>query len=159
VADVTLDQALPVIRNLAERKANAFVFRRRLAIDEREDVQSQLVLTFVARWPKFDRERASVQTFASRLMDKELTSILRYRLAQARQPRELPVPHSGPAAALIHQFRIDLERALAWYSAVDAAGAVGCSRQMISRRKHQIHDALIAAGINSDYFFGGGTRQ
>jgi hypothetical protein len=30
---------------------------------------------------------------------------------------------------------------------------------MISRRKHQIHDALIAAGINSDYFFGGGTRQ
>ena len=82
MADVTLDEALPVVRNLAGRKANAFVRRRRLAIDEREDVESQLVLLVLARWPKFDRERASVQTFASRLMDKELTSILRYRLAQ-----------------------------------------------------------------------------
>jgi len=168
VADVTLDQALPVIQYLAERKAGAFVRRRRLAIDECEDVQSHLVLTFIARWPKFDGERASVQTFASRLMDKELTSILRYRLAQVRRPRELPAAYTGPAAALIHQFRIDLEHAmaplpevvretasaLAWYSAVDAAGVAGCSRQMISRRKRQIREALLTAGIGPDYFAG-----
>jgi DNA-directed RNA polymerase specialized sigma24 family protein len=173
VADVTLDQALPVIQNLAGRKAGAFVRRRRLPIDECEDVQSHLVLTFITRWPKFDGERASIQTFASRLMDKELTSILRYRLAQSRQPQELPLPDTGPTAASIHQFRVDLERAMAqlpevvretasalsWLSSVDAADAVGCSRQMINRRKHQIRNALIAAGINSDYFFGGGTRQ
>ena len=173
MANITLDQALPVVRNLAGRKASAFVRRRRLGIDEREDVESQLISTFIARWPKFDRERASVQTFASRLMDKELTSILRYRLAQGRQPRELPVPDSGPPLASIHQFRVDLERALAqlpavvretasalsWLSSVEAADAVGCSRQMISRRKHQIRDALITAGIHSDYFFGGCTRQ
>lgn len=173
MVDVTLDQALAVVQNLAARKAGAFVRRRRLAPDECEDVQSHLVLTFIARWSKFDGERASVQTFASRLMDAELTSILRYRLAQGRQPRELPVRHSGPAAASIHQFRVDLERAMAqlpevvretasalsWLSSVEAADAVGCSRQMINRRKHQIRDALIAAGINSDYFFGGGTRQ
>ena len=172
MADITLGEALPVVRNLAERKAGAFVRRRRLAIDECEDVQSHLVLTFIARWSKFDGERASVQTFASRLMDAELTSILRYRLAQGRQPRELPVPHSGPTAASIHQFRIDLERAMAplpevvretasalsWLSSVEAADAVGCSRQMISRRKHQIRDALVAAGINSNYFLDRGTR-
>src|SRR5260370_18792443 len=113
VADVTLDQALPVVRNLAERKATAFVRRCGLAIDEREDVESQLVLIFIARWPKFDGERASIRTFASRLMDKELTSILRYRLAQSRQPRELPALDVGPPSASIHQFRIDLERAIA----------------------------------------------
>ena len=172
MTSLTLDQALPVVRNLAERKAGAFVRRRRLAIDECEDVESHLVLTFISRWPKFDGERASVQTFASRLMDAELTSILRYRLAQGRQPRELPVPHSGPTAASIHQFRIDLERAMAplpevvretasalsWLSAVEAAEEVGCSRQMISRRKHQIRDALVAAGITSNYFAGGGAR-
>ena len=170
---LTLDQAIPVVQNLAERKAGAFVRRRRLAIDECEDVQSHLVLTFIARWPKFDGERASVQTFASRLMDKELTSILRYRLAQGRQPRELPVPDTGPAAALIHQFRIDLDRAMAplpevvretasalsWLSAVEAAEEVGCSRQMIGRRKHQIREALLAAGIGANYFAGGSTRQ
>jgi DNA-directed RNA polymerase specialized sigma24 family protein len=173
VAEVTLDQAIPVVQNLAQRKAGAFVRRRRLAIDECEDVQSHLVLTFIARWPKFDGERASVQTFASRLMDKELTSILRYRLAQGRQPRELPLPYTGPAAALIHQFRIDLERAmaplpevvretasaLAWNSAVDAAGVVGCSRQMIGKRKHQIREALLAADIGPDYFARGTTVQ
>ena len=173
MADVALDQALPVVRNLAGRKANAFVRRCRFAIDEREDVQSQLVLIFIARWPKYDGERASVQTFASRLMDTELTSILRYRLAQSRQPCELPVLDTGPASASIHQFRVDLERAIAplpevvretasalsWLSTVEAAGAVGCSRQMISRRKHQIRDALMAAGIGSNYFSGRGAPQ
>ena len=172
MVDVTLDQALSVVQNLATRKAGAFARRRRLAIDECEDVQSHLVLTFISRWSKFDGERASVQTFASRLMDKELTSILRYRFAQGRQPRELPVTYSGPAA-LVHQFRIDLERALAplpeavretasalaWYSAVDAAGIVGCSRQMIGKRKHQIREALLAAGIGPDYFARGTTLQ
>ncbi len=172
MAEVTLDQALPVIRSLAARKANAFVRRCRLAIDEREDVESQLVLIFITRWPKFDGERASVRTFASRLMDKELTSILRYRLAQGRQRRDLPVPDAGPTSASIHQFRVDLERAMAplpevvretastlfWFSAIDAARVVGCSRQMISRRKHQIRDALVAAGITSNYFVGGSTR-
>jgi DNA-directed RNA polymerase specialized sigma24 family protein len=173
VADVSLDQALPVIRNLAGRKANAFARRCRIAIDEREDVESQLVLTFITRWPKFDGERASVQTFASRLMDKELTSILRYRLAEGRQPRQLPIPDAGPTWELIRQFRIDLERALAplpqsvretavalsWFSAVDTARVVGCSRQMIGRRKHQIREALLAAGIGANYFVGRGARQ
>jgi DNA-directed RNA polymerase specialized sigma24 family protein len=172
VADLSLDQALPVVRNLAGRKANAFVRRCRIAIDEREDVESQLVLTFIIRWPKFDGQRASVQTFASRLMDKELTSILRYRLAQGRQQRELPVPDTGPPSASIHQFRVDLEHAMAplpevirqtadalsWFSSVDTADAVGCSRQMIGRRKHQIRDALLAVGIRSNYFSGGSTR-
>jgi RNA polymerase sigma-70 factor, ECF subfamily len=172
VADLSLDQALPVVRNLAERKANAFVRRFRFTIDEREDIESQLVLTFIARWPKFDGERASVQTFASRLMDKELISILRYRFAQGRQQRELPVPNTGPPSAAIHQFRIDIERAIAslpelvrqtasalwWSSAVDAADVMGCSRQTVSIRKHQIRDALLAAGIKPSYFAGTGAQ-
>ena len=172
VADITLNQALPAVRNLAKSKANAFVRRCRLATDEREDVESQLVLIFIARWRKFDAERASVRTFASRLMDKELTSILRYRLAQSRQQRELPLADAGPSSALLLQFRVDLERvmaplpevvretaaALSWCSAVEAARVVGCSRQMISRRKHQIRDALLAAGVSSNYFARRSTR-
>lgn len=170
--DVTLDQALPVARNLAGRKARAFIRRCRLAIDEREDVESQLVLIFITRWPKFDGERASVQTFASRLMDKELTSILRYRFARSRQACDIPVPEVGPTSESIHQFHVDLERAMAplpdivrqtasalsCFSAVDAARVMGCSRQMISRRKSQIRDALLATGIGSNYFVGRSTQ-
>ena len=172
MADPTLDQALPVVQDLAGRKASAFVQRCRLAIDEREDIASQLVLNFIARWPKFDGGRASVRTFASRLMDAELMSILRYRLAQSRRPRELPAPPTGPTSASIHQFRVDLERAMAplpkvvretasalsWFSSSDAAHAIGCSRQTVSIRKHQIRSALLAAGISSNYFVGRGDR-
>lgn len=170
--DHDLDQALPDIRKLAKLKARAFVHRCGLAIHEREDIEGHLVLTFLARLPKFDGERASVQTFASRLMDKELISILRYRLAQSRQQRDLPAPAAGPSPASRHQFRIDFERAIAplpevvrvtastlfHYSDVDAAKVAGCSRQIISRRKHQIRDALVAIGMAADYFAGGRVR-
>lgn len=168
VADIALDQALPVVRDLAARKANAFIRRCRLATDEREDIQSHLVLTFITRWPKFECTKSSIQTFASRLMDRELISVLRHRLAQGRRPRELPVPDTGPAAASIHQFRVDLDRvmaslpevvrktaaALAYGSTADVASTIRCSRQMVNRRKQQIRETLVAAGITANYFAG-----
>jgi hypothetical protein len=40
-----LDAVLPVVRSLARHKANAFVHRCWLASHEREDVESQLLLT------------------------------------------------------------------------------------------------------------------
>lgn len=42
MADLNLDSALPVVRDLAGRKAGAFVRRCRTANDEREDVEGQL---------------------------------------------------------------------------------------------------------------------
>jgi DNA-directed RNA polymerase specialized sigma24 family protein len=172
VADLTLDQALPVIQDLAQRKANAFVRRFGFAIDERDDVKSQLLLTFLIRWPKFDSGRASVRTFASRVMDKALTSILRRHLAPSRMEQEIPVPDTGPSAAVRGHFRIDLERSLAplpsavqetalalcWYSTVEAADVAGCSRQIIHLRKRRIREALTGCGIGPDYFVAGGAR-
>lgn len=172
MADVTLDQALPVVRNLAERKAAAFVRRCRFAIDEREDVESHLVLSFITRWPKFDAERASVRTFASRVMDAELTSILRYHLAPSRREQDIPAAGSAPSPAARGRFRVDLERALAplpiavqetalalfWYSTVEAAEELGCSRQIIHLRKRRIRQALNSAGIGPRYFSTGGSR-
>jgi DNA-directed RNA polymerase specialized sigma24 family protein len=172
VADLTLDQALPVIQDLAQRKANAFVRRFGFAIDERDDVKSQLLLTFLIRWPKFDSGRASVRTFASRVMDKALTSILRRHLAPSRMEQEIPVPDTGPSAAVRGHFRIDLERSLAplpsavqetalalfWYSTVEAADVAGCSRQIIHLRKQRIREALTGCGIGPNYFVSGGAR-
>jgi DNA-directed RNA polymerase specialized sigma24 family protein len=172
VVDLTLDQALPVAQDLAGRKANAFVRRCGLGSDEREDVESQLVLIFLARWPKFDSERASVRTFASRVMDKELTSILRYRLAEGRRPQDLPSRGTVPSDASLRQFQIDLDRAVAplpsavqatalalfWCTTVETAEALGCSRQMISRRKQQIREAFLSVGIGPNYFVAGGSR-
>jgi hypothetical protein len=170
---LTLDRALPVVQDLAGRKASAFVRRCGLGVDEREDVESQLVLTFLTRWLKFDSEKASVRTFASRMTDKELTSILRYCVAERRRPQDLPSRGSVPSPASLRQFRIDLERTMAslpggavqetalaqfWYCTVEAAEALGCSRQMISKRKLQIREAFLSVGIGPNYFVAGGPR-
>lgn len=113
MVDLALEQALPAVQDLARRKANAFVRRCGLSIDEREDVQSRLVLIFLIRWPQFDGARASIRTFASRVMDKELTSFLRYRLAEGRRPQDPPARDPGPNPAALRHFRIDVERTLA----------------------------------------------
>jgi DNA-directed RNA polymerase specialized sigma24 family protein len=172
VVDLTLEQALPAVQDLARRKANAFVRRCGLGIDEREDIQSRLVLIFLIRWPQFDHERASIRTFASRVMDKELASILRYRLAEGRRPQDPPTQDLGPHPAALRHFRLDVERALAplpaairatavalsLSSTAEAADTLGCSRQMISRRKQQIRKAFLAAGIGPAYLVEGGCR-
>lgn len=172
MVDLTLEQALPAVQDLARRKANAFVRRCGLSIDEREDVQSRLVLIFLIRWPQFDGARASIRTFASRVMDKELTSFLRYRLAEGRRPQDPPARDLGPNPATLRHFRIDVDRtlaplpaairatavALSQSSAAEAADTLGCSRQMITRRKQQIRKAFLAAGIGPAYLVEGGGR-
>ena len=172
MADLTLEQALPAIQDLAQRKANAFVRRFGFASDEREDVESQLVLTLLVRWPKFDSGRASVRTFASSVMDKALTSILRRHLAPSRREQEIPGADAGPSAAARGHFRIDLERSLAplppavqetaralfWHSTVEAADVAGCSRQIIHLRKRRIREALTGCGIGPYYFVPVGSR-
>ncbi len=172
VAEITLDQALPAVQDLADRKANAFVRRCGFPADDREDVRSQLLLSFLLRWPKFDAGRASVRTFASRVMDKELTSLLRHHLAPSRREQELPQPVPALSAAARGQFRIDVARALAplpvaiqetalalfWCSTVEAAEELQCSRQIIHLRKRRIRHALVSAGIGPRYFQVGGSR-
>lgn len=166
MADTTLDQALPVVQDLADRKANAFVRRCGFAPDEQEDVRSQLLLSFLLRWPKFDPARASVRTFASRVMDKELTSILRHQLAPSRREQEFPQPTPTVSAAVRGHFRIDVERSIAnlpvaiqetaralfWCSTLEAAEELRCSRQIIHLRKRRIRRALVSAGIGPRYF-------
>ena len=169
MSEVSLDAALPAVCSLARRKAGALVHRCRYSPDERDDIESHLVLTFIRRWPKFDNERASLLTFASRIMDNELISVLRHRLAQSRNPCEMLIGASGPLPFVAHQFRIDLERALAPLSeahhrivialscgsAVEAAESLLCSRQTINIKRCEIRDALLASGIGPTYFTSG----
>jgi hypothetical protein len=47
---------------------------------------------------------------------------------------------------------------LLWYSTVEAAAVMGCSRQIVHLRKRQIRAAMSGAGIGPDYFANGGPR-
>ena len=169
---LTLEDVLPIVQDLADRKANAFIRRCCLPISARCDVQSELVVRFLTRWPKFDEEKSSIRTFASRVMDHELASIWRSQIAQCRQVKSSPESAVYPSVAALRQFWLDVSRtiaslpretretalALCELSARDTAGALGCSRQTITRRKRDIRDALRSVGIGPDYFAAGGAR-
>ncbi|MDQ2949043.1 MAG: hypothetical protein M3Y27_24405 [Acidobacteriota bacterium] len=185
---MTLDQALPVVRSLAGRKASAFVRRCRLAIDEGEDVKSQLVLTFIVRWPQFNSKMAGVRTFASRVMDHELVSILRYRLAGRRRHLGALLNDNadadlgegcaaGPSVPLRtlaerQHFWLDIERALlplpnvlletayalGRYTPSELSIIHGRSRTIVYARIRRLREALLAAGIGPDYFTSGRVR-
>lgn len=170
MSDSKLNEALPTIQKIAQLIAWRSV--RRYGIDpaDREDVQSQLVLSFLRRWPDFDAERASIKTFASRVMDRELMSILRHRLACSRKRQDIPAPVPSLPVTEREGFGIDVERALTalpitvrntaaalqTYSTTEAAKELGCSRQIIHLRKRQIRAALESAGIGPLYFASGG---
>lgn len=185
MASVSFEQALPVARNLARRKAVRVIGRCGLTRDDHEDVASQLVATFFARFERFDGNRASVQTFASRVMDKELSSILRYRLAicRRRTEEEESLPDSGdvadagsggtPNAVDRRHFWIDVERALAPLPAALRQTALalcsstpselsrlpGQTHTVIYRRIRRLRQALLAAGIGPEYFAPTGGGQ
>jgi DNA-directed RNA polymerase specialized sigma24 family protein len=185
VASVSFEQALPLARNLAQRKAVRAIGRCGLTRDDHEDVASQLVATFYARFDRFDGNRASIQTFASRLMDRELNSILRQRLAicRRRTEEEDPLPDSGdvadaasgatPNAAERCHFWIDVERAMAPLPAALRQTALalcshtpselsrlpGQTHTVIYRRIRRLRRELLAAGIGPEYFAStGGVR-
>ena len=85
MSNVAFEEVFPIARELARQKALRVIGCCGLAPDDRDDIASQLVATFYSRFGKFDGGRASVRTFASRVMDKEIASILRYRLAVRRR--------------------------------------------------------------------------
>lgn len=178
------EQIFQMARDLARQKAMCAVGRCGLTTDDRDDVASQLVITFYLRFAKFDSNRASMRTFASRVMDKELGSILRHRMAGRRRhsqdAREGDVGEiaghvcdAQPSAIERRQFWMDVERALAELSPVllDTARALcmqtpselsclpGQSRTVVYRRMRRLKSALSAAGIGPDYFApAGGIR-
>jgi len=178
VGSVSFEQAFPVARDLARRKAARIIGRCGLTRDDREDIASQLVATFYARFERFDVNRASIQTFASRLMDKEINSILRYRLAGCRRRTEQEeslhdsgevaeaCPAGSPDGVDRRHFWIDVDRALAPLPAVLRQTALalrsytpselsrlpGQTHTVIYRRIRRLRRALLAAGIGPEYF-------
>lgn len=183
MVSLSFEQAFPVARDMAQRKAVCIIGRCGLTPDDREDIASQLVATFYARFERFDGNRASIQTFASRLMDREITSILRYRLAgcRGRSEEDERLPDSGEIADAgtgpnpidRRHFWIDVERALAplpevlrqtalalcSYTPSELSRLPGQTHTVVYRRIRRLRRALQAAGIGPEYFAAtGGVR-
>ena len=178
MSSIAFEDVFPIAREMARQKASRAIGCCGLTGDDRDDVASQLVTTFYVRFCKFDGGRASVRTFAARVMDKKLASILRYRMAVRRThfgDGNLPsdagemvdaITEQSPTPTERQEFWIDVERALKPFPAIllDTARALcwqtpsemslvpGQSRTVIYRRMRRLRLALVAAGIGPGYF-------
>ena len=185
--DIAFEEAFPTARDLARQKAIGAVGRCGLTHDDCEDVAGQLLVTFYTRFDRFDGDRASVRTFASRVMDKELTSILRYRLAARRRHLgdgslsgdvaeiDTGCLTSGSAPPFVERqhFWLDFERALAplpevlretamalcWHTPSELSRLPGQTRTVMYRRIRRLREALLAAGVGPNYFATTGGAQ
>jgi len=71
-------------------KARSLVGQVGLTADDVEDIEQELSTHLLERLPKFDPDKASPNTFAARLVDKKICSILRYRTQEIRDSRNKP---------------------------------------------------------------------
>jgi len=177
------DRALPAARKIARLKANAVIGQCGLTADDRDDVEAQLLLALCARLRKFDAERSSLRTFTCRVMDREVASLLRYRLAQRRLPLSqsepvdegratYPAPGTSLSTAERLEFWLDVGKvietlpvplrktvlALRGGSPTEAGQNLGTARSVVYERIAQIRQAFLAAGVGPTYFTGGGGR-
>jgi DNA-directed RNA polymerase specialized sigma24 family protein len=174
------EEVFPTVRDLARKKAHSVVGQCGLTPDDREDVAGQLVATFYVQFEKFDGGRASLRTFASRVMDAELASILRYRTASRRRDPGNQSLDAGTEELADHgadferlHFWIDVDRALAtfphvlldtaralcWHTPSELSRAPGQSRTAVYRRMRRLREALLAAGIGPNYFAAAGDAR
>jgi DNA-directed RNA polymerase specialized sigma24 family protein len=135
--------------------------------DELEDLESELLLEFYQRLARFDRRRASLSTFAWRVMDRKIVGILRHRLAQRRVASilvellpgdDLHLPSPAPqwelrleverVVATLPTPLAELARALCWMSPTEAARFLGCARTTVYGRIGRLRAALVEAGIS-----------
>jgi RNA polymerase sigma-70 factor (ECF subfamily) len=182
VTNPSLDIHLPAARGLARLKARAVIGQGGLTADDREDIEAQLLLALCSRVRRFNSERSSLGTFTCRVMDKEVASILRYRLAQRRLQLGRPelidgaapdhVYGASPSTAERQDFWLDVGKvmkglpaplretvlALRCGSPTEASQALGTARSVVYERITQIRQVFLAAGVGPAYFTVGGGR-
>lgn len=56
---------------------------------DREDIEQELALDLIRRWPKFDPERAQPRTFIARVVRNRISTIIRHRMSEQRRFEQL----------------------------------------------------------------------
>jgi DNA-directed RNA polymerase specialized sigma24 family protein len=182
VTNLNLDHHLTAARGLARAKANKAIGQGGLTREDREDIEAQLLLTLCRRAPKFDSGRSSIGTFTSQVMDREVASILRYRLAGRRLHLGRPELADGAALDQLNvaapstieqqEFWLDVGKvmktlptvlretvlALSCGTPTEASQTLGTAKSVVYERIAQIRQAFLAVGIGPTYFSSGGAQ-
>jgi len=86
----TKKQLSGYMTKMIQCKARSLVGQVGLTADDIEDIEQELSTHLLERLPKFNPDKASLNTFAARLVDKKISSILRHRTQEIRDSRNKP---------------------------------------------------------------------
>jgi RNA polymerase sigma factor (sigma-70 family) len=174
-SQLSLDASLVFVAPIARHLVHQFVRRFTFLANEREDIESELLLKFCKCFAHFDLDRASLRTFASRIMRNELFSFLRHRLARRRNSMTTTTLNRGenlpegvpgiPNRIVRQEFQMDIERAVSSWpslhdlkeglysnSVTELSRLTGESRRSIYKKIAQLRVLAVAAHIREDYF-------
>ena len=154
----------PLIRQVA----NDLVGRYGLTDTDREDIEQFLRKRVLKAWPSYDPTRSQPNTFADRVIDAAVSSYIRDRTRQKRDPsRVQPLEGCGyePATDRHDAHRLDLQmdvrigldgldandRAYALllmdYGPVEAQRRAGLTKRKAESARKRIKQALIDGGL------------
>jgi RNA polymerase sigma factor (sigma-70 family) len=174
MANTKFCEAYVGLRQLAQWKAQSLARSLGLRTQDREDIESELLCRIWQRYSSYNHTLSSIQTFASRSMDRDAISTYRYRRAACRDAPHVSIEdvrHDPATASDIHpalrcHFWVDVHRALAACPEIERRTALalidaspteisaefGCSRPTVYARVSRVRAALAAGGVTADYF-------
>ena len=70
---------------LIQQKADELVGHFGITEDDREDIEQELALDLIRRWPKFDPQRSKPRTFIARVIRNKVSTLIRHRMSEQQQ--------------------------------------------------------------------------
>jgi RNA polymerase sigma-70 factor (ECF subfamily) len=159
--DAGFNDAYPLARRAAQVHAAAAVTSAALADEDRRDLEQEGLLAFWRSLPYFEPSKASIRTFAERVVANKIQSESRARRANRRTPVSMKVPSYSEHLGASVELRIDVERVvagladaerrlallLADYSPAEASRILRKSRSTVYERIRRIRVAFSVAGL------------
>ena len=86
---MSIDEIVTYTLKRSSFKAKQLIGKYGFSKDDVEDIRQELVLDVLQRLPKFNRTRAGLKTFISRLLDNHIAHLIKHREAGRRDHRRV----------------------------------------------------------------------
>lgn len=139
---------------LIKFKARQLSRRSGFSRTDRADLEQELWTDLLVRLPRYDRTKASLNTFIARVVERKVASILRYHLAEMRSPARVEASLNDPVldadGGTVDRHQTTPEAASTLHRLSDLRRDLADLREQLPPHLRDVMDALGLGGtINS----------